>query len=144
MTIQFCNVDLDIELRIELKDLERELDGRVVVLHEGPVSPGCFTLRLETGTEYDNADDTILAFCSILKTLSPRGKQIWRSAHKKEFNIGYEIDRSQRITEFSLQSETVERIGSLGASIGVTLYCGFTTSLKTPRVKRKRKGSADE
>jgi hypothetical protein len=120
----FCNVDLDIEFKDkeDLKVLKAEVRRKVVVLVGGPVSPGCFLLRLEIVPEYENPDDTICAFCSLLEGLSVKGKHAWRSAHKKEFDVGYDADRSQHASQFSLRTDTLNRLSNLGATLGVTFY----------------------
>lgn len=104
----FCNVDLDIESKFDLAALEAELGKKVVVLHGGPVSPGCFLLRLEIVPEHDNPDDTICTFCSLLERLSAKGRRAWRSAHKKEFDVGFDAVRSQIASQFSLRTDTRE------------------------------------
>ncbi len=118
----FLNVDLEIESRHDLTALETELGRRVIVLTGGPVTPGCFLLRLETGRQYRNPDDCILAFCSLLEGLSPKGRRAWRSAHKKEFDIGYKAIPVQIASQFSLRAETLQRMSALGATLGITLY----------------------
>jgi len=118
----FCNVDLEIASRSDLKLLEAELGRKVVALSGGPVSPGCFLLRLETAKQYDNADDTICAFCAWLGALSPTGRRAWKSAHKKVFDVGYEAVPPQPASQFSLRTGTLKRMSHLGAALGVTFY----------------------
>jgi len=122
MTPHFCNVDLDFESKQDLAALEAELGGNVCNLGEGLVSPGCFLLRLEIAVQYDNPDDTICAFCSLLERLSAKGKRAWRAAHKKEFDIGYDAVLSQLSSQFSLRNDTLRRMSKLGATLGVTFY----------------------
>ena len=139
----FCNVDLDIESKHDLAVLESELGRKVVVLAAVPCSPGCFLLRLETAREYENPDETICAFCSLLEGLSAKGRRSWRSAHTKEFDVGYDAVLSQFASQFSLRTETLKRLSNLGATLGVTFYYHPTNvvnaPLKPPPPKRKRK-----
>jgi len=118
----FLNVDLDIESRSDLTVLETELGRNVHVLGGGPVSPGCFLLRLETSPQFKTPDETICAFCSLLEKLSPKAKRAWRSAHKKEFDVGHDIVRGQLASQFSLRTETLKRMSALGATLGITFY----------------------
>jgi hypothetical protein len=137
MPAHFCNVDLDIESRFDLAPMEKELGRKVSVLAGGPVSPGCFLLRLETATHYQNPDDTIMAFCALLERLSPKAKRLWRSAHKKEFDIGYETARDKRASQFSLRTESLKRISHVGATLGATFYNhSFVSHVKRRRVKQ--------
>ena len=118
----FCNVDLDIESKFDLSDLRTALGRKIFVLTGPPANPGCFLLRLETVPQFNNPDDTICAFCSLLERLPPKAKRAWRSAHKKEFDIGHDIAQSQIASQFSLRSETLRRVASLGATLGITFY----------------------
>jgi hypothetical protein len=118
----FCNVDLDIESKSDLTILKTELGRHVIDLGPGPVSPGNFLLRLETVPEYETPDDTIGAFCSLLERLSPKGKRAWRSAHKKEFDVGHDVVRDGIASRFSLHADTLKRLSSLGATLGITFY----------------------
>jgi hypothetical protein len=118
----FCNVDLDIESKFDLTVLQAELGRNVIDLGPGPVSPGCFLLRLETVPEYQTPDDTICAFCSLLERLSPKAKQAWHSAHKKEFDVGHDVVQGQLASRFSLRTETLNRLSALGATLGITFY----------------------
>ena len=135
-TPRFLNVDLDIESKRELTGLQSELGENVTVLVGGPVTPGCFQLRLEVLPEHDNPDDTILALCSLLENLSASGKRAWRTAHKKEFDIGHELATSGLASPFSLRNETLRRVAKLGATMGVTFY--HHTRSKSSANKRKR------
>lgn len=116
---QFCNVDLDIESKHNLAVLEAELRKGVVVLEGGPPVPrGSSLLRLETARSYANPDDTIHRLCSLLEKVSPKAKRAWRSAYKKEFDVGYEVAGSEFASQFSLRTDTLKRISSLGATLG--------------------------
>ena len=118
----FRNVDLDIESRSDLAILAAEVGRNVINLGPGPVSPGCFLLRLEMGPEYKTPDEVICVFCSLLERLSPKAKRVWRSAHKKEFDVGHEAVAGQPGSHFSLRTETLKRLSALGATLGITFY----------------------
>jgi len=140
----FRNVDLEIESKHDVAVLEAELGKNMCVLFGDQASPGCFLLCLEILPEYGNPDDTICALCSILERLSPMAKRAWRSADKKEFDIGYDAVPSKKIaSHFSLRTDTLKRISNLGATLGVTFYYfpkdERNTQAKPPRPKEKRK-----
>jgi hypothetical protein len=140
----FNNVDLDIESKYDLAALEAELGKRVVVLTGGPVSPGCFLLRLEIVPEQDNPDDTICALCSFLERLSAKGRRAWRSAHKKEFDVGFDAVRSQLASQFSLRTDTLKRMSNLGATLGVTFCYHLATDLNVRRIPLRPKGKGNK
>ena len=139
----FLNVDLEIESKHDLAVLAVELGRKVYDLGTGPVSPGCFLLRLETARKYDDPDDTICAFCSMLQRLPAKARRAWRSAHKKEFDIGYDAVPSQLASQFSLRNDTLKRISNLSATLGVTFYYHPTSKRNAPgkpvSPKQKRK-----
>jgi hypothetical protein len=118
----FCNVDLEIESLSDLSGLLVELGRKVIVLSGGPKRKGFHSLRLETAREYDNPNATICAFCSFLEKLSKNGRQAWRSASKKVFEVGYEVLPGQVASQFSLRVETLDRMSKLGSALGVTFY----------------------
>jgi len=129
----FLNVDLDIESKHDLAVLEAELGGKLCVLFGGQTSPGCFLLSLEVLPQYRNPDDTIHAFCSLLERLSAQGRRAWRSAHKKEFDIGYDATPSKKIaSKFSLRVDTLKRLSNLDATLGVTFYYHTTRMPNAP------------
>jgi hypothetical protein len=119
---KFLNVDLDLESKFDLHVLETELGRKVTVLPGGPIGLGCFLLRLETSRQYKDPDDTICAFCSMLEQLSSKGKRAWRSAHKKEFDVGHDVVPDHAASQFSLRTETLKRMSALGATLGITFY----------------------
>jgi hypothetical protein len=132
MVPNFCNVDLDIESKSDLTVLETELGRNVTDLGPGPVSPGCFLLRLEMLPQYETPDDTICAFCAVLERLSPKAKRAWRSAHKKEFDVGHDVVEGQLASQFSLRTETLKRLSALGATLGITFYHSSRSGRKRP------------
>jgi len=102
-----------------------------------------FLVALEIVPEHDNPDDTICTFCSLLERLSAKGRRAWRSADKKEFDIGFDAVRSQVASQFSLRTDTLKRVAKLSATLGVTFYYHAATkwhpSTKPTPSKRKRK-----
>ena len=118
----FLNVDLEIESTVRLDKLVAELGKRVLVLHFGPGPRGKrHFVSLEVHGQYKNPDATIHAFCNIIEKLTRSGRKIWKAA-EKEFNVGFELRSSERISEFSLQPKTLKRISQLGAGLAVTYY----------------------
>jgi hypothetical protein len=135
----FCNVDLDIESRSDLTELKTELSRNVVDLGPGPVSPGCFQLRLETAPEYATPDETICAFCLLLERLSPNAERAWRYAHKKEFDVGHDVVQGRNASQFSLRHDTLKRLSALGATLGITFYNSAKGERKAPSKHRPPK-----
>jgi len=129
----FLNVDLDIESTAKLDLLVTEMGDAVSVLYCGVYGrPRRNHLHLETSRYYRAPDVTIHALCGIVERLSPAGRQVWDAAVGKEFNVGYDLRPTERCSSFSLRTRTLQRISSLGATLGVTYYRGVTGGEQKP------------
>jgi hypothetical protein len=122
----FLNVDLEIVSASKLDSLAAEMGKRVIVLYSGPVSkPRRHLLAVESSRFLRNPDAVIHALCSVVENLSVASRRIWQRA-RKEFDVGYELRRSERSSQFSLRPDTLERVAALGATLTVTYYRGDT------------------
>ena len=118
----FLNVDLDIESTVPLRSLAREFGKRVSIMYSGRIN-GRHCLFVEIAAIYKKPEETIRAFCALIESLSPRGRQLWGTARRREFDIGFETRlSSNRANRFSIDATTLRRVTELGASIAVTLY----------------------
>ena len=116
----FHNVDLEIESCSSLELFVKELGRKVVVLHSDWITNDLYLLSLEVTRSTKHADATIHALCSLVESLSPKAKQLWNRATRKDFDIGYE-NRSFP-SRFTLRADTLKRIAKLGATLAVTCY----------------------
>jgi len=124
MRPHFLNVDFDIESASKLDSLAAAMGKRVIVLHSGPSGrPKRHFLRLESSRQHKGPDAAIHALCSVIETLAPAARRVWNRA-RKEFNIGYELRASERISQFSLRPDTLMRVALLRATLAVTYYRG--------------------
>lgn len=99
---------------------------RVDVLYSGPVPKSRrYLLAVENARYFKSPDVTIHALCAVVEGLSPAARRIWRAAHK-QFDVGYELRLSERLSRFSLRPDTLERVAKLGATLTVTCYRGDT------------------
>jgi hypothetical protein len=48
-------------------------------------------------------------------------RRIWNAAHK-EFDVGYELWPGERVSRFTLRTDTLKRMAGLGASVAVSYY----------------------
>jgi hypothetical protein len=118
----FLNVDLEIVSASKLDALAAEMGRRVVVLHSGPAArPRHQRLLLESSRYLRNPDTVIHALCSVVEGLSPTSRRLWKRA-RKEFDVGYELRRSESLLRFSIRPDTLERVAALGARLTVTCY----------------------
>jgi hypothetical protein len=118
----FLNVDLEIESKSSLVSLARELGDRVFVLFSGRIA-GRNCLFVEVKEINLRQDSTINKLCALIEQLSPTGKRAWKAAHRREFDIGYEVRLgSDRANHFRIHPRTLVRVANLGAGLAVTLY----------------------
>src|SRR5688500_2779918 len=133
-SFEFLNVDLEIHSRCSLEPLLSELTPRLDVLHSES-KPNKHFANLETSRFWKNAspDKTIAALCDVLESLSPKARKIWQKAHSKVFDIGLDIDPKATNLHQPLSTESLRRIGKLGATINFTCY--NPANFRKPRTK---------
>ncbi len=118
----FLNVDLEITSASKLDAVIAEMGQRVIVLHSGPAAARKKRLLvLESSQQHGGPDSTINALCSVIEALSPAARRMLDSA-RKEFDIGYELRASGRLSRFRLRPDTLDRVARLGAALAVS-YC---------------------
>lgn len=118
----FINVDLDIESATPLASLKKELGKQIVIMFSGRLR-GRHCLFIEINAPHKILDETLLALCALIEGLSPKSRRLWDSAHRREFDIGFESRFSKhRANRFSIQPTTLRRIIGLGAGVAVTFY----------------------
>lgn len=129
---QFLNVDLEIESKSSLAPLAEELGEVVLVLYSGPMKNG-YLLSIETLRKHKSPDKAIHALCSIVEQLSAKGKQMWVSSRRKEFDSGFDVPVAERCFRFPLRNDTLRRVADLGATLAVTIYHPENYNKKTSK-----------
>ena len=120
----FLNVDLDIESKSSLRSLERELGDRVLVMFSGRMNGRhCLFVECSNCGAAKGQDGIIGVLCALIEDLSPRNRQVWNAALRKEFDVGVESRlSSQRANRLRIRPGTLRRVAELGAGVAVTLY----------------------
>jgi len=118
---RFLNVDLDLYSRSDLDPLVALFGKKVTVLYSG-MNKRSYRAHLEVAKLFKSADATIRAFCSLIETLPPAGREMWNNATILDFNIGVEAGFRPHATEFVLSAAAVLSAASLGARIVFTVY----------------------
>jgi hypothetical protein len=123
MPTEFLNVDLDLESKRSLQPLIEELGDKVHVVHLGPSEEKTNLAALEVYEGDDDDPDSIInAFCKLIEKLSPKSKAAWESCSMRRFDLGFESGVTGYPLCVDLDPKTLERVASLSASIGVTIY----------------------
>jgi len=134
----FINVDLEIESASKLDFLEAELGRRVTVLYSGPAGKAKRRLlTLENFRRYKGPDAASHALCAIIESLSPAARRIWDRS-RKVFDIGYDLPLTERAIRFTLRTDTLERVASLGATLAVSCYRGVSEEAMRLEGERQR------
>lgn len=123
-SIEFLNVDLEIESSESLKPIIDSFGEEVSVLFDGETSCG-FTLasfEIRGLTFNRDADEIISNFCNLIENFSSNVKSIWDKCHSKKFDIGFESGNFPRSYKMEIRADTIERVAKLGVSIIVTIY----------------------
>lgn len=120
MTIQFLNVDLEIESYQNLQPLVDAFGDDVINLYCGKTQEH-YLATFEAPYSAD-ADSLTNYFCDLVYALNDEPKGLWNTAFSKVFDIGYECSLEPKSYSSELRLGTLEKMAALGASIRVTIY----------------------
>jgi len=139
----FLNVDLEIESTAKLNSLAADMGKRVTILYCGPSGTAKrHLLKLENSRQYKGPDAATHALCAIIESLSPAARRVWDAA-SKVFDIGYELRPNERASRFTLRSDTLQRVASLGATLAVSFYRGVSTEAMLQERDQQRDAQID-
>jgi hypothetical protein len=122
MDIKFLNVDLEVESTADLSPLVAALGDDVVLLHIGPADGGGDLATFELAEEHGGPDGRVLELCDLIEHLPPEAAELWRTAHRRTFDVGYECGDTPRAFQSELTHPTIRRVADLGASLTTTIY----------------------
>ena len=69
-----------------------------------------------------SADRTINKFVAMIEALPPDARRLWRSATRREFNIGIQAESTPAAFKLPLKPATVAAITSVKGTLLVTVY----------------------
>ena len=119
--ISFLNVDLDIESKIDIKPILKNLEKEVLVLHHDQ-SKRYHRSSLELSNYISSPDEVIAYFCHLIESFPANVRKIWDQCCLRTFDIGYESGNYPRAFRSELRASTIEKVVNIGASIIVTIY----------------------
>lgn len=123
MAANFVNVDLEIESPEPLDYLALELaESEVRRLYCGETKGGyraTFECNQVGGSDPNSLIET---FCGALVHLDERATKLWKSAHRKTFDIGYEADTDVGSFRSEIKNDIVRAVADAGATIVITIY----------------------
>lgn len=126
MAARFIGVQLEVESPRPLGHLLHSLSGSEVVSVDYRESARGFAAAFEHAGRGVSTDPgiQIAYFCDRILDFGDDAGSVWNGAHRRTFNVGYEIDDSSESFRSELAPETMERIARVGASAIVSIYPG--------------------
>lgn len=138
----FLNVDLDVESAHDLSPLLAALGDEVLDLEERRHgAPPINQLHLELGGRLvmpKNAEHAVQGFVRLLKGLPPVARKAWKTATRRDLNIGIKAGVTPEFFETAIGPETLADVATLGARIVLTIYAAKDTS-----ARRRQRNSAN-
>ena len=123
-SIEFLNLDLDIESSDDLTSLLEGFGESIVVMNhdKGEVNK----LSLELAGITGDPNHLVLEFAKLIEALPVATKSIWSNCAKREIDIGFECEGEAKgapigITE-RLSYESIQLLSQLEISIALTIY----------------------
>lgn len=117
----FLNVDLEIDSTSDLQPLVEALSGSAFTLYCGRVRR-TYCARLALARQPKGADAAIRALCSGISRLDKTGRDLWKSARRRDFSIGIQAGGKPQSCDFAIQPATLKTASNLGAGIIFTVY----------------------
>ncbi|NQX84213.1 MAG: hypothetical protein HRS57_03375 [Mycoplasmataceae bacterium] len=117
--IHFLNIDLEIESFIDISPIIEEWGERICVFRNEKVD-GIFYGSFETSCS--GVEGIIDEYVSLVNGLSQSSRDIWEKAQKRDFDFGYESGTDPNNFHSRIESESVQKLASLGGSIVITIY----------------------
>lgn len=123
-TIEFLNIDMDLESKDDLIPLIEELGEKVVVMN---YEKGCVNkVSLELSGVFGSPDCVVLEYAKIVESLSAKAKSLWEGCSKREIDVGFECEGEANgapvgFTE-RLSLDSIEKLLRLRITMAITIY----------------------
>jgi hypothetical protein len=117
--IEFLNIDLDIESKVDISPIVDEFGDRVSV-HRNEHYEGQYCVSFENG--YMKENEIIEEYVSLVDGLSPRSKKIWDSCSKREFDFGYNSGETPNNFHSKISANSINSLAKVGGSVVITIY----------------------
>ena len=69
-----------------------------------------------------SADQTINAFCRLIRGLPQAERKLWDDAKVRDFSIGIQAGEEPSARDFAIEAKTVTAVSELNARIVLTVY----------------------
>ena len=121
MEIRYLNTDLEIESKSDLSKIVEHFGEDVLVHHHGEIT-GYQHASFSIAGGSTDTNGTINYLCDLIESLPPDVREIWNGCVSRVFDVGYECGASPQNFRSEIRASTIARVGSVGASIAITIY----------------------
>jgi hypothetical protein len=126
---RYLNTDLDLVSLVDLTPLAEAFAGKKwSVLHCELHPDNRWTASFEIPGGNKTPEKTIAAMLKVIDRLPGHLKLLWSGCLKRDFNLGFDGGFEPRALEYTLPTELLTRIASVGASVSVTIYAVHPTT----------------
>lgn len=134
---EFLNVDLEVYSKSDLQPLADAMGEKVIALFVGRIKR-TYHAHFEIAGLARNADATIQALCAIVRSLPRPAAKLWKSANRRDFNVGVQAALEPVSYEIALAPETVRAVSEVKAQIVLTVYAPEQTSFRRKKLSAVR------
>ena len=131
-TIRYLNTDLELVAATDLTPLAEELVGKGLFQLNLLLHDEQWHASFETVESFDEPEENVLAFLSVIESLSSTSRSLWSACSVRTFNIGYECGDEPFSQECQVAVPVLARIVAVDASLRITLYAGDRGSQAMP------------
>ncbi|MBT9311443.1 hypothetical protein [Leptothoe kymatousa] len=125
--IRYLNTDLELVSASDLTSLVSVFEAMDLCILHCAQYDRLWYATLEVSSQYDEPEATIAEMLAVIESLDRDSRAIWNSCTKREFDIGYECSQSSKPVQQNLSSQLLNRIATVNASLGITLYSTLTS-----------------
>ena len=119
-TIEFLNIDLDIESEFPLQAIIDGFGDNVTVMYnirEGELYKASFEL-----TDIGDPEQLLNRYVTLVESLNDEQRRCWDQCTKRVFDIGYDSGHGPDNFHSALSSAAIASLSRVGGGIVITVY----------------------
>ena len=132
LSTKFLNIDLDLRAESGLQELLEAFGSAVIDLKRE--EKDCASIEIAEETQ--SMDETILAFCNLVRALPPRARTIWDQCEMRSMNIGFQAGTTPYLESFCLSDKIISLLSSMNVEVVITIYAAEKETVDNPLGQR--------
>ena len=123
MKIQYITTDFEFESTENLHPIVKEI-GDELFCRQDQWEDEIYRVSFSgTGSEiYNEPEQTINEFCSLIERLSEKSKKLWNGCKKRVADIAFESGNESNHLTCNLTDSLISRLNDLSIGIAITIY----------------------